>query len=158
LNLGEPPNLAEIKRLLPIGVAWLEDQERRGLVEGRRLTERQVEDARVVGVQHPEKVRVLLVDQMPRPDLPSLVAIAERVNLITERTIGLTLRYAILIRRDHADSRPVLVHELAHTAQYERLGGIEAFVTRYLWECVTFGYPAAPLEEEVRDLTAHVCG
>jgi hypothetical protein len=40
------------------------------------------------------------------------------------------------------------LHELVHTAQYERLGGIVAFLRKYLSECATSGYRAAPLEEE----------
>jgi hypothetical protein len=35
-----------------------------------------------------------------------------------------------------------------HTAQYERLGGIEPFLRQYLRECLTIGYPEAPLEQE----------
>ena len=43
---------------------------------------------------------------------------------------------------------PRIAHELAHTEQYERLGGIEPFLRQYLSECLTIGYPAAPMEQE----------
>lgn len=33
-------------------------------------------------------------------------------------------------------------------AQYERLGGITAFLTQYLEECLTHGNALAPLERE----------
>jgi hypothetical protein len=49
------------------------------------------------------------------------------------------------------------VHELGHTLQYERLGGFEAFLRQYLFECITIGYPAAPMEQEVVHRTAEIC-
>ena len=52
----------------------------------------------------------------------------------------------------------LIVHELAHSAQYERLGGILPFLRRYLFECLTVGYAAAPLEVEAIAVTARVCG
>ena len=52
----------------------------------------------------------------------------------------------------------MVVHELVHTFQYERLGSVEAFLAQYLQECLTIGYPAAPLEQEAILTTARVCG
>ena len=52
----------------------------------------------------------------------------------------------------------MVIHELGHTAQYERLGGFEPFLRRYLFECLTIGYPEAPMEQEVIELTARICG
>jgi hypothetical protein len=52
----------------------------------------------------------------------------------------------------------MVVHELGHTAQYERLGGFEPFLRQYLFECITIGYPEAPMEQEVVSLTARICG
>ena len=39
-----------------------------------------------------------------------------------------------------------------------RLGGFEPFLRRYLFECLTIGYPEAPMEQEVIALTARICG
>ncbi|MHC4738483.1 MAG: hypothetical protein ACYS9Y_06230 [Planctomycetota bacterium] len=42
----------------------------------------------------------------------------------------------------------VIVHELVHTSQYEKLGGFLPFLQKYLHQCVTIGYPTTPLERE----------
>ena len=64
-------------------------------------------------------------------------------------TEGLTLRYGIFIRADRWGRRLLVAHELVHTAQYERLGGFEAFLRPYLIECLTPpGYPNGPMERE----------
>ncbi|HEX4665027.1 MAG TPA: hypothetical protein VH207_00400 [Chthoniobacterales bacterium] len=52
------------------------------------------------------------------------------------------------MRSDCWRDRALVAHELAHTAQYERLGGIAPFLKQYLFECLTIGYPAAPMEQE----------
>jgi hypothetical protein len=53
--------------------------------------------------------------------------------------------------------RLLVVHELVHVAQYERSGGILPFLRRYLFECLTVGYSASPLELEAIAVTARVC-
>ncbi len=78
-------------------------------------------------------------------------------NLISPCTIGLTLRYSIFIRDDHWGQRRLVVHELAHTMQYERLGSIEAFLKQYLHECITIGYPAAPMVQEAKRIEREMC-
>ena len=66
---------------------------------------------------------------------------AEATQLISPLTGGLTLRYGIFIRADCRGHRALVVHELGHTLQYERLGGFDAFLRQYLSECITIGYP-----------------
>jgi hypothetical protein len=41
--------------------------------------------------------------------------------------------------------------------QYERLGSIEAFLRQYLHECITTGYPEAPLEQEAVRMERETC-
>jgi hypothetical protein len=55
----------------------------------------------------------------------------------------LTLHYGIFIKNDYWYNREIIIHELVHTAQYERLSGIQNFLNQYLTECINFGYPAA---------------
>jgi hypothetical protein len=62
---------------------------------------------------------------------------AEKTGLISPMTIGLTLRYGIFIRSEFWGERRLVVHELVHTAQYERLGGFRPFLEQYLRECIT---------------------
>jgi hypothetical protein len=80
------------------------------------------------------------------------------MQLITQFTGGLTLRYGIFIRSDCRSDRTILVHELAHTTQYERLGGFEPFLRQYLSECLSVGYPAAPMEQAVIAIAERICG
>ncbi len=67
---------------------------------------------------------------------------------VSANTIGLTARYGIFLREDYRHDRSLLRHELAHTAQYERLGGIRPFLRQYLGEWLEVGYPSGALEVE----------
>jgi len=135
-------------QLIPLAVAWAEQQENYILQKGVPLTPSLVADARLVSVVNPEKVRLLNVNQIPLPSAPSLKTAAQMIGLITANTIGLTLRYGVFIRKDFWNDRKIVIHELVHVAQYERLGGISQFLQQYLQECITIGYPQAPMEQE----------
>ena len=144
--------------LLPLASAWAEEQEGIVLRDGGPLNESQMIDARAVGICHPEKVRLLSVGAIPLPADPSLKAAAQATQLITPRTHGLTLRYGIYIRSDCWWDRRLTVHELVHTSQYERLGGFMPFLQQYLNECITIGYPEAPMEQEAITTAAKLVG
>jgi hypothetical protein len=64
--------------------------------------------------------------------------------------IGIALGYGIFIQSQYANDRRLLLHELVHTLQYERVGGIRPFLAQYLEECLTAGYAFASLEDEAR--------
>jgi len=134
--------------VLPLAAAWVAEQETRILAEGTALKPTQLLDARAMGVAEPEKVRVLFVASIPRPTHPTLVAACDATGLVSPYTNGLCLRHGIYVRRTFAGDRFLLAHELVHTAQYERCGSILAFLRQYLHECLTIGYPAAPMERE----------
>jgi hypothetical protein len=144
-----PPAL--FKMLLPLACQWAEEQEHNILREGVALTISQIAEARTIGVQQPERVRLRVVEEIPRPDSTILRAAAEQTGLLSPFTIGLTLRYGIFIHADHWGERRLVVHELAHAAQYERLGGFHPFLSAYLDECLTVGYPSGPLEQEAKE-------
>jgi hypothetical protein len=78
----------------------------------------------------------------------TLKTAAAAIQFLTPATRGLALRYGIFVRSDCWGDRALVAHELAHTAQYERLGGIQAFLRQYLTECLTVGYPEGPMEQE----------
>ena len=143
---------------LPRACAWVLEQERTILEHGVALTAPQLSDAKLAGVVHPERVRLLRVEEVPRPEHPVLRAAADEMKLITPLTPGLSLRYGIALRSHHWDQRRLLVHELAHTAQYERLGSVRAFLECYLYECLAIGYPSAPMEQEAIAVERRVCG
>ncbi len=148
--------IQEFSQLLPLAVAWAKQQESYILQNGILLTPSQLSDARLVSVINPEKVRLLNINQIPLPDEPSLRTVAQVTGLITEDTIGLTLRYGVFIRKDFWNNRKIVVHELVHVAQYERLGSIDKFLQKYLQECISVGYPQAPMEQEAVTLSNKV--
>lgn len=140
------PELFE--QLLPLAATWAEQQETHILEIGLPLSAAELSDAQEVGVAHPERVRLLSVPAIPIPQHSVLRAVAEVTQLIGPFTAGLTLRYGIYVRSDFAGNRHLVAHELVHTAQYERLGGFLPFLRQYLHECLTIGYPDAPMEQE----------
>jgi len=84
-----------------------------------------------------------------------LAAAAAATGLISSFTGGMALRYGIFVRADYWGQRSVVVHELVHTGQYERLGGFEQFLRPYLLECLTPpGYPHGPMEQEAVTMAA----
>lgn len=139
----------QFEMLLPLASAWALEQESTILKTGVALTAAQLADARQIGVTNPDKVRLLRVEQIPSPRHPILATAAQATNLISPATAGLTLRYGIFVRADFWGNRHLVVHELVHTAQYERLGGVDGFLRTYLNECLTPpGYPYGPMEQE----------
>jgi len=149
--------LSQFEMLLPLAVAWATEQEQKILSEGVQLSEKEVGDACSVGVREPEWIRLFRVETIPRPSQPQLKAACDAIDFLTPATRGLTLGYGIFIRSDCWGDRLLVVHELAHVAQYERFGGILPFLRSYLFECLTVGYSAAPLEQEAIAVTARVC-
>jgi hypothetical protein len=148
----------QFERLLPLACAWAEEQERIIIRDGVPLTMAQIADARRIGIVQAERVRLRVVEEIPSPTHPDLRLAAELTGLISPMTIGLTLRYGIFIRSDYWGERRLVVHELVHTSQYERLGGFKPFLQQYLHECITIGYPAAPMEQEAKRIEREMCG
>lgn len=150
--------IAQFETLLPVAVEWATEQERRLLREGVPLSETEIADARTIGVREPKRVRLLQLDSVPTPRDSILKAAANAIHFLSPATRGLTLQYGIFIRSDCWRERSLVVHELVHTAQYERLGGILPFLRKYLFECVTIGYPEAPMEQEAIAVASRICG
>ncbi|EDY17310.1 conserved hypothetical protein [Chthoniobacter flavus Ellin428] len=137
------------EQILPLATAWAEEQEKHILASGVPLTSSQIADARVrrrdpSGAGPP----FCYVPSIPTPEHPVLRAAGEAARLISPYTAGLTLRYGIFIRNDQSNDRRLIAHELVHTGQYERRGSVLEFLRQYLHECLTIGYPAAPMEQE----------
>ncbi len=128
-------------------IKWLLAQEARLLKQGRPLAADEMELARRMGVQHPEKVRVLVLAQFPFPDDPELASQAAALGLGSDQAGGFSMGYAVLVKPQFEGRRSLLAHELVHVAQRERLG-IDAFIRRYLLELKTVGYSHSPLEME----------
>jgi hypothetical protein len=149
--------LKHFDRLLPMAAKWASEQEQRILREGVPLSEQEIVDARAAGVQSPDRVRLLPIKAIPSPRHPMLKIAQSAINLLTSTPRGLTVQHGIFVRSDCWRDRALIVHELAHTAQYERLGGILPFLRKYLFECATAGYCQAPMEQEAIAVAARVC-
>ena len=148
--------LAQFETLLPLAAKWAEEEEQRVLHEGVPLSEQEMTDAKAIGVRRPQRIRLLRVEAVPMPIDPQLRAAAETIHFLSPETRGLTLQYGILLRWDCWRERPLIAHELVHAAQYERLGGILPFLRQYLVECLTIGYPNAPMELEAAEVAGQV--
>ena len=135
-----------MESLLPLAADWASEQQALILRDGIPLSAQQMTDAKRAGVAQPERIRILHVDTIPVPANPILQAACSAINFVAGAPQGLTFHYGIFVRHDCAQDRHLLLHELAHTSQYERLGGIVPFLRKYIWECLTFGYRSAPLE------------
>ncbi len=65
--------------------------------------------------------------------------------------------YGIFIHNNFSKDRCTIIHELVHTMQCEKLGGLDPFLKKYLWECIEIGYPEAPMEQEAIRLAGKIC-
>lgn len=139
--------------LLPVlwlASAWVRWRESVILRHGVALNSEQLRLARSVGVQAAERVRVVAAASIPLPLPRKVRSAAQRVGWISPRIAGMTLGYGIVLREDCCADASLLAHELAHVAQYERLGGVRGFLRQYLRECVWPGYPHGALELEAK--------
>ena len=147
----------QFMNLLPIAVEWAKENEDIIVQEGVPLTKSQMIDARTLEISQADRIRLMKVKTIPMPNEPSLKAAAQETKLITPQTAGLTLRYGIFIRSDCWGDRWLIVHELVHTSQYEKLGGFSQFLKEYLHQCITIGYPEAPMEQEAIERVKQIC-
>jgi hypothetical protein len=147
-------HVSVLKSLLPIIMpamtTWVDQMEQVILARGRPLSDSETADAIELGVMDSKRVRCLVVDEIPVPS-EELTALAQQVGIIDADTTGMAFRYGIYIRRDVADKRLRLLHELVHVAQYERLGDMRSFIREYVTACLDYGYSQSPFEIEARE-------
>ncbi|MDQ2659819.1 MAG: hypothetical protein M3Y03_05310 [Verrucomicrobiota bacterium] len=146
------------QRFSPGAYRWAQEQENLVLKLGAPLNARQLEDARLAGVEHPERVRILVVDRIPFPDDPDLAEAGRHTQIITTATPGICVGYGIMIRGDRWQNRELLVHLLVHVGQCERCGGLETYIGAYIEDragCADFG--VGPLEGQARRVAREVC-
>ena len=146
------------KQYFPAICQWVAEQERLILAHGHSLSPDQQIDAYRIGVKHIDKIRVMAVNEIPQISIPSLQPILSTMGLISPQTIGISFQYGIYLRKDYLSDRRLLVHEMTHSMQYERLGGIEGFLKQYVEEIISFGYQESPLEIEARKIEAKIIG
>jgi len=138
-----------VRAAVPFACAWAKRQESIILKTGVPLSASQAETATKLGILHPERVRLRAVVRVP-PVNWLFRRVGERLGFVSSQTIGMALRYGIFIREEHWGDRRLLVHELVHVVQYERMGGFRGFLKQYLQECINPGYPLGDLEQEAK--------
>ena len=150
----EQPSAADVAwldALAPKAIAWMAEQEAALLKQGRPLTAEEIEIARRMGVQTPEKIRLLVLAEFPFPSDPLLAKEARAIGFGSGKEGGRSMGYAVLVKPQFRGARWLLAHECVHIAQRERLG-LEGFIRRYLLEMRTAGYEHSPLEAEANRL------
>ena len=140
---------SSLPALLPLAIDWAEAASAYAHANGVSLDERGQMIARRVGVQHPENVRLMPVDELPWPGDPALRAAADATGLLGPGIVGITLGYSVYVRRGFENTR-LLSHEFRHVFQYERAGSIGKFLPVYLSEIIEVGYEDSPLEVDAR--------
>ena len=112
----------------------------------------------MTGANHPERIRVLCVPEIPMPVPHWIQRLGASFSFACHAPAGMTLGHGVYVANACADDPALLIHELVHVGQYQRLGSVKSFLRRYLWECLTVGYESAPLECEARERTSRVLG
>ena len=131
-------------------IAWAKDREAASLAAGTPLTHEQLMLARAVGVKHPERIRIVVVNEIPLPDEPVLRAAAQGVGLSQSWAAGLTLGHAVMLHRGFEHEVRLLSHEFRHVAQYESMSGIGPFLVSHLKSLAEVGYEDSPFERDAR--------
>ena len=134
--------------LLPVATLWVEREERKILRRGIPLSPDGLMDAAKMGVAHPERIRLMVVERIPWLNGPFMKLLSRAMPAVSCNTVGLSLRYGIYIRSRYRDDRHLIAHECVHTGQYERCGNVAGFLRAYFTECLETGYPDAPMEQE----------
>ena len=150
--------LPELEALLPSASQWFAHMEADALQRGEPLNLQELGFTKTIGIKLPEKIRLLKVDAIPHPADSALAYAAEQIGLSGVNTVGRTFRYGIYVRSDRWRDIEIVAHELAHTHQYERLGGILPFLRQYVSECRAFGYSNSPLELEAKAIEKRLTG
>ena len=140
---------AALPTLLPLAIEWAEETSSQGANHGISLSPAGEAIARRVEVQHPEQIRVVIADELPRPEHPALQSAAVASGLLGPGMAGITLGYSVFVRRGF-DTIRVLSHEFRHVFQYEQAGSIASFLPTYLGQIAEVGYMEAPFEVDAR--------
>lgn len=136
--------------LLPQYINWAYETDRKGLEMGTPLNEKELLLAAEIGIKHPEKVRIVYVDEVPFPyENVALKVFGEAVGLVGEGIINnaQVFGYSIYARKGFVLNRPKLAHELVHVLQVER-ASLDRVVTQHFFDMAEYGYDNAPLEVE----------
>lgn len=148
-------------RFMDYYARWAEGVEGRGQATGEPLNRDQSRLASEIGIKHPEKVRLVFVDEVPFPtENPEIRAAGEKFGFIGPGIINnaQAFGYTIWVRKGFSLDRPRLAHELVHVMQIERSGNFTAYARQYVLELMQFGHEKSPLELEAYDANRKYAG
>jgi hypothetical protein len=137
----------ELPELFPHIEAWVRSLQRKAVTFGQRSPPLYRPFAEAAEVRNPERIYILAVEAIPRPDHQRIAELAEQIGLLTDATGAITAGYGILVRSDCIGDLKLIVHEIVHVEQYERLG-VSDFLLQYIQQLNEYGYKKAPLEIE----------
>jgi hypothetical protein len=144
------PLAAQLSTMAPRVIAWAEKLSSEGRASGIVLTPAEGRIAHAAGVRDPGNIRLVVVERIPLPDEPALKAAALKVGLSQSAALGMTVGYAVVVRRGYEHNVRLLSHEFRHVAQYEACGGIAPFLKVHLADLAAFGYEDSPFEVDAR--------
>ncbi|MBD3585680.1 hypothetical protein HHX48_08040 [Salinimonas sp. HHU 13199] len=136
--------------LLPQYIDWAYKIDKKGQQEGTALSADQLILATEIGIKHPEKVRLVYIDEIPFPrDNYALKVLGEALGFIGEGIVNnaQAFGYSIYIRNGYPLDTPKLAHELVHVLQIER-SSLDSIIRQHISDLATYGYDNAPLEVE----------
>lgn len=148
---------ARLPELLPKAIAWAEGLCARISAEGAPIDQELQDMARRLGVNQPEKIRVLEVHHLPKPEDPELCQACFASGMLGANMTGLTLGYHILVIKD-CSTLKFLAHNFRHVYQFEEAGSLQAFLSIYASQVLACGHNDAPLEWDARQQEKFVAG
>ena len=147
--LDNPPATlrTELKLLVPMAIKWYDEVERKYYSQGRILTYTEKIRAKDIGIQNVNRLRIVILNELPMPDTILLRKKAEKYGLGNSYEGARTMGNIIFIKPRYKDNSTIISHELVHIYQQEVLGR-KAFIERYIIEMEIMGYLRSPLELE----------
>lgn len=131
-------------------VSWFAYHQTVALNTGIKLRNSESQLAELIGCQDPNIVRLVYCNEMPVVKSKALKDAFSQYDFNIGDASGLCLGYGIFIHKSKKGDGRILAHELTHTMQFERFGGIAGFLNEYISQFLKFGYDRMPLEKEAR--------
>jgi hypothetical protein len=134
-----------VKENLDAAQSYVDNFDNHGFQVGKRISQCMRERAEAVGVLEPDRIRVVVQDELPRPNDAKLLQLFEKIRI--NKAGALTLGHSIYMKPRFARSYNVLIHEFVHVTQMEAMGKIK-FIEEYGIQSLSLDYYKVPLEAE----------
>jgi len=155
INFPSDQVQSKVDLILPYALEQNSLLQAHALNEGTPLNAEGIELARQLGVKRPERVRILVVDKIPKFRTADRLVKTQAEIALTATIAGITSGYGIYIAKSHEDKIWVLAHELVHVAQFERWG-FEETIRRVVTEQVALPGRLIPVEREAIETSARI--